>query len=37
MKLLEDDIRELCANFLDDLAGRSTFDYVQDFGARVPA
>ena len=37
MKLLEDDIRTLCAGLLDDLVGRSSFDYVQDFGARVPA
>ncbi len=37
MKTLEDDIRGLCARLLDALAGRSSFDYVQDFGARVPA
>ncbi len=37
MKLLEEDIRTLCASLLDDLVGRSSFDYVQDFGARVPA
>jgi cytochrome P450 len=37
MKLLEDDIRALCADLLDGLVGRSSFDYVQDFGARVPA
>jgi cytochrome P450 len=37
MKLLEDDIRTLCADLLDGLVGRSSFDYVQDFGARVPA
>ena len=37
MKLLEDDIRTLCAGMLDGLVGRSSFDYVQDFGARVPA
>ncbi len=37
MALLEDDIRRLCAGLLDGLAGRSSFDYVQDFGARVPA
>ncbi len=37
MKLLEDDIRALCVNLLDGLVGRSSFDYVQDFGARVPA
>ena len=37
MKLLEDDIRALCVTLLDGLVGRSSFDYVQDFGARVPA
>src|SRR6185437_1103397 len=37
MKLLEDDIRTLCASLLDGLVGRTSFDYVQDFGARVPA
>jgi cytochrome P450 len=37
MKTLEDDIRTLCARLLDGLVGRSSFDYVQDFGAQVPA
>ncbi len=37
MALLEDDIRQLCARLLDGLVGKSHFDYVQDFGARVPA
>jgi cytochrome P450 len=37
MALLEEDIRALCARLLDDLVGRSSFDYVQDFGAKVPA
>ena len=37
MKQLEDDIRRLCAGLLDALVGQSSFDYVQDFGARVPA
>ena len=37
MKLLEEDIRALCAGLLDGLVGRGSFDYVQDFGARVPA
>ena len=37
MKTLEDDIRALCARILDGLVGRSSFDYVQDFGAQVPA
>ena len=34
---LEEDIRALCASLLDDQVGKSSFDYVQDFGARVPA
>jgi cytochrome P450 len=34
---LEEDIRALCANLLDDQIGKSSFDYVQDFGARVPS
>ena len=37
MGLLEDRVRELCAGFLDAHAGEATFDYVQDFGARLPA
>ncbi len=37
MALLEDDIRALCVRLLDGLVGTSTFDYVQDFAARVPA
>ena len=35
--VLEDDVRGLCADLLDAQAGKNTFDYVQDFGARVPA
>ena len=34
---LEEDIRTLCARLLDDQVGKSSFDYVQDFGAKVPA
>jgi cytochrome P450 len=34
---LEGPIRELCAGFLDETNGRDTFDYVQDFGALLPA
>jgi cytochrome P450 len=34
---LEDEIRTLCAALLDAQYGRDTFDYVQDFGARLPA
>jgi cytochrome P450 len=37
MKALEEDIRGLCARLLDGLEGKGSFDYVQDFGARVPA
>jgi cytochrome P450 len=34
---LEDRIRELCADFLDPHIGGRGFDFVQDFGARLPA
>jgi len=34
---LEGRIRELCAGFLDPLLGAPAFDFVQDFGARLPA
>ncbi len=34
---LEGPIRDLCAGFLDENRGRDTFDYVQDFGALLPA
>jgi cytochrome P450 len=37
MAVLEEEVRALCASLLDPLIGRGTFDYVQDFGARVPA
>ena len=37
MSELEDRIRELCRHFLDAAGPRGTFDYVQDFGARLPA
>jgi cytochrome P450 len=37
MALLEEDIRRLCASLLDAQVGQGSFDYVQDFGARVPA
>ena len=37
MSELEDRIRDLCRDFLDDAGARGTFDYVQDFGARLPA
>ncbi len=37
MMVLEEDIRRLCARLLDAQVGKSSFDYVQDFGARVPA
>jgi cytochrome P450 len=34
---LEDDIRSLCVSLLDPLVGRDRFDYVQEFGALLPA
>ncbi len=34
---LEHEIRTLCAGILDAQRGRDGFDYVQDFGARLPA
>lgn len=34
---LEDRIRQICAQLLDRHAGRSTFDYVQGFGAVLPS
>jgi cytochrome P450 len=34
---LEARIRELCAELFDAQSGRETFDYVQDFAARLPA
>ena len=37
MMVLEEDIRRLCARLLDAQVGMSSFDYVEDFGARVPA
>jgi cytochrome P450 len=35
--VLEDEVRSLCASLLDAQVGRTVFDYVEDFGARVPA
>jgi cytochrome P450 len=37
MAELETDIRSLCGELLDAQVGSGGFDYVQDFGARVPA
>jgi cytochrome P450 len=34
---LEQRIRELCRQFLDEQADNDTFDFVQDYGARLPA
>jgi cytochrome P450 len=34
---LEGEIRTLCRGLLDEQADRDHFDYVQDFGARLPA
>ena len=33
---LEDRIRQLCAEYLDPFVGESGFDFVQDFGMRLP-
>ena len=37
MSELEDRVRELCRAFLDYARTGDSFDYVQDFGARLPA
>jgi cytochrome P450 len=34
---LEERIRVLCGQFFDTVEGQDTFDYVQDFAARLPA
>ena len=34
---LEDSIRDICTELLDRQQGRSTFDFVQDFGAVLPS
>ncbi len=34
---LENEIRGICTGLLDAQQGRETFDYVADFGARLPA
>jgi cytochrome P450 len=34
---LEDDIRSMCASMLDPHVGGDGFDYLQDFGARLPS
>lgn len=34
---LEEEIRTICAGLLDAQVGRDSFDYVRDFGAKVPA
>ena len=34
---LEDRVRDLCVDFLDAQQGQASFDYLQDFGARLPA
>ena len=33
---LEPRIRDLCRNYLDPFRGKEGFDYVQDFGAKLP-
>ena len=35
--VLEDRIRGFCADMLDAQRGRDTFDYLQDFGAKLPS
>ena len=35
--VLEDRIRRFCADMLDAQSGRDGFDYVQDFGAKLPS
>ena len=37
MAELEEDIRALVVRLLDEQVGKASFDYVQDFGAKVPA
>ncbi len=37
MALLDDYVRDVCAELLEDLADREEFDYVQDFAAQVPS
>ena len=37
MASLEDDIRAVCIDLLNAQAGRSSFDYVEDFGAKLPS
>lgn len=34
---LEEEIREMCAEMLDPQVGGDGFDYLQDFGARLPS
>jgi cytochrome P450 len=34
---LEEHIRDVCAGYLDPYVGSGGFDYVQDFGARLPS
>jgi cytochrome P450 len=34
--VLEERIRQLCANYLDPFRGTDGFDFVQDFGMRLP-
>ncbi|MFB0979219.1 MAG: cytochrome P450 [Myxococcota bacterium] len=36
ISLLETNIRKVAAGYLDPLVGRSEFDYLQDFGAKLP-
>ena len=35
-KSMEDEVREIVSTWLDQLKGRASFDFIQDFGALVP-
>ena len=37
MSLLDDYVREVCDELLDDLEGRTEFDFIADFAAQVPS
>lgn len=37
MAALDEDVRAICAELLDPLVGRTSFDYVQDFAAQLPS
>lgn len=37
MAMLDDHVRDVSAELLDGLSGRTSFDYVQDFAAQLPS